>query len=316
MPLLDLVIPGLDVNDPYKCLTSCLFIIKAFSAIGPVTDLTRADLPKGSAPAVNGSHAANGVNGSHMQIDRAEEPELSQEEEDDLLRQSTAGFPDFLTRFFKAVFTLFDNLPEPGKGGRTGGKIEDQMITSLIAACDTVLSALAPDLFDLALRLFVEQIANSPRSNSAKAIGNVASCFARADSEKTLALVLPLCDRQIRAELNAGACSIPSSSTSSPMDGDNVFQFYCYLLAGALSQSSTGLIVHQDLLIDLMRFMASKCLSERGYNHLSRVLANLLVYPCSVWTRDSHFVNADQWSDPSKRKLSATSNDLKSHLPS
>ena len=61
------------------------------------------------------------------------EPALTRAEEDVALRNSTAGFPDFVAQFFRAVLVLFEALPEPGKGSRNGGKMEDVMTQTLIA---------------------------------------------------------------------------------------------------------------------------------------------------------------------------------------
>jgi proteasome activator subunit 4 len=47
-------------------------------------------------------------------------PLLSRDEEDALLRESTAGFPDWIASFIRRVILLFDNLPEEA-GGATEG---------------------------------------------------------------------------------------------------------------------------------------------------------------------------------------------------
>ncbi len=47
-------------------------------------------------------------------------PLLSVDDEDALLRESTAGFPDWIASFIRRVILLFDNLPEEA-GGATEG---------------------------------------------------------------------------------------------------------------------------------------------------------------------------------------------------
>jgi proteasome activator subunit 4 len=49
-------------------------------------------------------------------------PLLSMDEEDALLRESTAGFPDWIASFIRRVILLFDNLPEEA-GGATEGQL-------------------------------------------------------------------------------------------------------------------------------------------------------------------------------------------------
>ena len=50
-------------------------------------------------------------------------PLLSMDDEDALLRESTAGFPDWIASFIRRVILLFDNLPEEA-GGATEGRLK------------------------------------------------------------------------------------------------------------------------------------------------------------------------------------------------
>ena len=224
------------------------------------------------------------------------EPVLSRAEEDALVRESTAAFPSFVAGFYRAMLNVFDNLPEPGKQGRVGGKIEEQMLSSINAACETVTSALSPALFDQALAQFVQHVAHSPRANSAKAIGHMAASFARADAVKTLAKLFDLCESQIRVEIEGGAGSSPTTSSATPMEGDMTLQWYCLLLAGAIAQAGEAILPYADRVVKLVRYMMDTVKSERAYTHTGRVLAWLLASPLSFWTRESRFVNADEYA--------------------
>jgi proteasome activator subunit 4 len=53
---------------------------------------------------------------------------LSVDEEDALLRESTAGFPDWIASFVRRVILLFDNLPEEA-GGATEGWLINTVVT-------------------------------------------------------------------------------------------------------------------------------------------------------------------------------------------
>jgi proteasome activator subunit 4 len=55
-------------------------------------------------------------------------PLLSVDEEDNLLRESTADFPDWIASFIRRVILLFDNLPEEA-GGATEGQLTSTVIT-------------------------------------------------------------------------------------------------------------------------------------------------------------------------------------------
>jgi hypothetical protein len=140
VPLLDLCIPGLDVNDPMKTLTTSMFISEAISTV-KIDDLTRPELQQKSR---RGSMISYHEDGHDIEDDGdnadvpviiedgdGKTPQLSQAQEDELVRASTAAFPDWVAKFFKAVLAVLDNLPEPGKYGRTGGKTEEAMIAHL-----------------------------------------------------------------------------------------------------------------------------------------------------------------------------------------
>ena len=57
----------------------------------------------------------------HIEAELDDGPVLTRDEEDTLLRESTAGFPDWIASFIRRVILLFDNLPEEA-GGATEGK--------------------------------------------------------------------------------------------------------------------------------------------------------------------------------------------------
>jgi proteasome activator subunit 4 len=127
VPLLELCIPGLDVNDPIKTMSTSMFCIQAVISV-MIDDLTRSELQDGD---------------SDMLLDDSSVPEITVEgevakpsraQEDREARDSTAGFPEWTASFFRQVLVLFEALPEPGKGNRNGGKMEDQMTQTLIVS--------------------------------------------------------------------------------------------------------------------------------------------------------------------------------------
>jgi proteasome activator subunit 4 len=151
-------------------------------------------------------------------------------------------------------------------------------------------------LFDTALDIFFTHVANSPRSNSGKAVGHLTSCFARANPEKTLAKFLPLCVRNIRVELEHGASSVRTTSTTVPFEGDTTLHWYCLLLIGALTQGGPALLKYQDELVALLRFMIEKCKSERGYTFAGRLVSNLLGNLSTIWPLDTRSTDKERWN--------------------
>lgn len=145
LPLLELCLPGLDVNDPIKTMSTAMFVIQAVTSV-MIDDLTRPELANGDAMDVEDKSEP-------VELADGEEPKLSKKQEDDLVRLSTAGFPDWVSNFFRQVLLVFEALPEPGKGSRNGGKMEDQMTQTLI-----VSGSLDPDSLMLMLVPFVGRL--------------------------------------------------------------------------------------------------------------------------------------------------------------
>ncbi len=53
-----------------------------------------------------------------------EEPRLSNEDEDTLLKDTTGSFADWVASFIRRVIQLLENLPEEGPNGSSGGAVE------------------------------------------------------------------------------------------------------------------------------------------------------------------------------------------------
>lgn len=125
MPLLELCLPGLDVNDPIKTMSTAMFIIQSVSSI-MIDDLTRPEVQDGRPSSPSDEMIMTGEDGEDIKLTRAQE--------DDVVRTASAGFTDWTVSFFTQVLLLFEALPEPGKGSRNGGKMEDTMTQTLIVS--------------------------------------------------------------------------------------------------------------------------------------------------------------------------------------
>lgn len=234
LPLLELCLPGLDVNDPIKTMSTAMFVIQSITSV-MIDDLTRPELASGEDEAMEIDESSGLIGDGEEAMNDEGERKLSKKEEDELVRISTAGFPDWVSSFFRQVLVVFEALPEPGKGSRNGGKMEDQMTQTLIAACDFVCSQLSPTLFDLALDIVFKEITTTARSNSARVVSQLVSCFARADAAKTLKKYWHLCETNIRIELEGGAASTRTTSTSTPIESDVTLHWWTGILTGALT---------------------------------------------------------------------------------
>lgn len=90
----------------------------------------------------------------------------------------------------------------------------------MTGACSQICVHLSEPLFDLVLKMVYDYASNNVRSNAVRAIHQLVECVANADPVKTLALFLPFCERNIRIELENGASSLRTTSSSTPLPSD------------------------------------------------------------------------------------------------
>jgi proteasome activator subunit 4 len=126
--LLGLALPGIDANDLDKTMHTLAFVQAVCYNI-PLHDLTKATQANGHG---EGSLDHDPVQGTALAVDwitsqvgRLEqegplvemdyESELSDEDEEAILKSSTAGFAEFVISFIGKVFTLLQNLPDAAR---------------------------------------------------------------------------------------------------------------------------------------------------------------------------------------------------------
>lgn len=94
-PLLNLTIPGIDMNDPIKTISSLIFLTHSIMGV-PLIDLT------------DGDTNLTGFQWSGMDIDERDEDDMEIDEEEEAARckASTAEFEEWLAKFLRRVFTI------------------------------------------------------------------------------------------------------------------------------------------------------------------------------------------------------------------
>ena len=90
----------------------------------------------------------------------------------------------------------------------------------MTGACSQICIHLSEPLYDLVLDMVFDYASTNVRTNSVRAIHQLVECVANADADKTLAKFFHLCSRNIRTELENGASSIRTTSSSTPLPSD------------------------------------------------------------------------------------------------
>ncbi|KAH9487094.1 Proteasome activator complex subunit 4 [Psilocybe cubensis] len=301
VPLLELCIPGIDLNDPVKTVCATMFILSvvqhikigdlsqsgfSFSDDGPTDDMDVDDvdhLPEGTEP--------------------GDTPQLSRAEERSLVRDSTANFADWVVSLFRRVFALYENLPEEGgRKNTTGGKQEESVLKSIKSMMDVVCLQLSDQLFDLVLNLVYDYATTNAKSNAVRAFGQLIACLARVRPEKTMAKFLPHCISQIEEELKHGASSIRTTSTHAAVPSDTTLHWNMAILRGCLGYGGAALLAHRQQILDLLSLLVEKTKSERGYTGTGRLITRILSTLGSTYPLNARFVNTKEWEDSNFNK--------------
>jgi len=299
VPLLELCIPGIDLNDPMKTLCASMFIasIVQYIKIGDLSMHQAGVAFTDDAPAEE--MGADGVNDDRLPNGTSNVPILSKEEERALARESTAGFTDWVTSLFRRIFALYENLPEEGgKRNTTGGKMEENVLKAVKSMLDVVCLNLSDSLFDLVLKLVYDYATTNAKSNAVRAFGQLVSCLARVRPEKTIDKFLPFCMAQIQEELKHGASSIRTTSIHASVSSDTTLHWNMSILRGCFGYGGASLLKYKPQLLNLISLLIDKTKSERGYSGTGRLINRIVYTLSSVYPVNARFVNADDWNDP------------------
>ncbi|KAF8887975.1 hypothetical protein CPB84DRAFT_1684385 [Gymnopilus junonius] len=298
MPLLELCIPGIDLNDPVKTVCATMFIVAVVQHI-KVGDLSQSGF----------SLSGDGPGDERMDVDDTDRlpegievgdvPRLSKSEERSLVRDSTAGFADWLVSLFRRVFALYENLPEEGgRKNTTGGKQEESVLKSIKSMLDVICLHLSDQLFDLVLNLVYEYATTNAKSNAVRAFGQLVACLARIRPEKTIAKFLPHCVTQIEDELKHGASSVRTTSTHAAVPSDTTLHWNMAILRGCLGNGGSALLPHRRQILRLLTILVEKTKSERGYTGTGRLITRILNTIGGTYPLNTRFVNTQEWEDP------------------
>ena len=91
---------------------------------------------------------------------------------------------------------------------------------AVTGACSQICVHLSDPLYDLVLHMVFDYASTNVRSNAVRAIHQLVECVANANPGKTLAKFLPFCLHHIQTELENGASSLRTTSSSSPLPSD------------------------------------------------------------------------------------------------
>lgn len=278
VPLLQLAIPGIDMNDPHKTVSSLMFIATALMSI-PICDLTQ--VPNTYFPTED--YMEDGA-------------ELSRETEDYLVKQTTGEFEEWLAKFMRRVFTIFENLPQENR--KKQGNMENGLTQMLLHTCDIVFNQLSEQLYDLALKLVVEFVNDRVLPNAVRAVGQLCDAMTALNPKKAAKVFIPLCISNIQMELEHGAASTVSHSAASTLiPSDATFHWYQNILFSMIASLGPEILVYKEDIVSVTKMMIAKCRSRRGMMWTGKVVRAVLCTTLNIYPLDYRSLNPSKWND-------------------
>ncbi|CAI2164709.1 4841_t:CDS:10 [Funneliformis geosporum] len=282
--LLHLTIPGIDMNDPIKTISSLIFLTHAIMGV-PLRDLTE------------GNSTESGFRWTGMDIDESEDHmEIDEQEEDALCKASTAAFEEWLAKFLGRVFTIFEYLPQQERGKLNLHNMETGLVTVLLHACEIVGIQMSEQLQDLALKMVIDFASTTILQNATKPMGYLCSTLTSPNRSKALALFIPLCHSKILTELQHGASSTPTTSSTHHIQSDTTLHWYQCILYHVAMSSGSELLKHKKELIELGKEMVQKCRSRKGYMWTGKFIRMMLVALTQIYPLECRNVDTKRWN--------------------
>lgn len=316
--MLGLALPGIDANDLEKTLYTLSYIQSVCYSI-PFQDLTRdkEDI-SGSMLAVDwitSEVARMEQEGVNVELDY--QSALTDQDEELILRSSTAGFAEFLSSFLGKVFTLLENLPDAARA-RTGSP-EENVINTLPAAFLPLLASLSPDLYDLALNKVADFVANHVIHQARDAMAFICSALCKVNPAKALKRLVPILIQSIRTEIDENGAASTRNTGTDVLPRDRGLVWSVSMLSMCVVHVGDAVLQYRQELFDVAVYMQQKCkgtptLHVSNYTH--HLLLNLTgtyaidwsLYEADVLTRG---LGPQDWGmTPDPRKL-----DIKWHVP-
>ncbi|CAJ0904050.1 1258_t:CDS:10 [Entrophospora sp. SA101] len=292
-PLLHLIIPGIDMNDPIKTISSLVFVTHTLMGV-PLSDLTDGN-----------NDPSSGFRWTGIDIYEREkdEMEIDGEEENALCKAGTSEFEEWLAKFYRRIFTIFEYLPQQV---RSKMNMETGLVTVLLHACEIVGNQLSEHLQSMALKMVIDFASTTILQNAIKPMGFLCSTLTNANKKKALAQFIPLCHSNISVELQHGASSTPTTSSTHHIQSDTTLHWYQCILYHVVMTSGQDLLIHKKELLELANEMVQKCRSRKGYMWTGKFLRMMLIalthtYPLEFRTVDIEHYQKNHhkyWMEP------------------
>ncbi|KUI69719.1 Proteasome activator complex subunit 4 [Cytospora mali] len=284
--LLALALPGIDANDLGKTQYTLSFIQSVAYSIPFVPLVQKGSDVQDTSLAiqwVQGEMHRMEREGQDVQINYKEE--LSDEDEANIVRSSTAAFGEFVMTLLGKVFTLLENLPDASQV--RANSPEDNVINTLPAALTPLFASLSPDLFDMALEKVAAFVSSHVVHQARDAMAWICNALCKVDPEKTLKAFIPMLIVNIRNEIDYNGAASDRSSGTDVLPRDRALVWHVSMLSMAVVNVGAEVLKYKSELFGIAQYMQEKC---RGIPtiHISNYIHHLLLNLTHTYSIDTN----------------------------
>ncbi|KAJ8112744.1 hypothetical protein ONZ43_g5322 [Nemania bipapillata] len=305
--LLALALPGIDANDLNKTQYTLNFIQTVAYSI-PFVNLAKENSKIHDTSLamqwVQGEMDRMEAEGQDVKIDYKNE--LSDEDEADIARSSTAGFAEFVLTLLGKVFTLLENLPDASHV--RSGSPEDNIINTLPAALTPMFASLSPELFDMTLEKLATFVSSHVVHQARDAMAWICNALCKVNPEKTLKVFIRMIIVNIRHEIDSNGAASDRSSGTEILPRDRALVWHISILSMCVVHVGREVLNYKKDLFDIAEYMQEKC---RGLPtiHISNFIHHLLLnlthtYPIDTALYEPNVIarglDIDDWGKTTK----------------
>ena len=273
--LLALALPGIDANDLGKTQYTLNFIQSVAYSIPFRPLVNDTDGIHDTSLAINWvQNEMERLEREGQDVQISYRDELTDEEEANILRSSTAGLGEFVMALLGKVFALLENLPDASHL-RTGSP-EDNVINTLPAALTPVFATLSPELFDMALEKIAGFVSTHVVHQARDAMAWICNALCKVHPEKTLKVFIPMLIVNIRNEIDDNGAASDRSSGTEVLPRDRALVWHVSMLSMCVVHVGGEVLKYKSELFGIAQYMQEKC---RGLPtiHISNYIHHLLL---------------------------------------
>jgi proteasome activator subunit 4 len=303
--LLGLAIPGIDPNDLSKTTLTLTFMISTCMLI-PLWDLS----DEGDHTAMASDWISSqmeileNMTGDDYPLHPNEEGELvsvdpartmTEAQSDLVARSSTGSLGEWVTAFFTQIFGFLSNMPDSHKTTKTA---EEVMVPMITLAVSTVLQALEPKLFTLALKKMQRFITENVFHNAGEATAGICRCFVEVQPEETLEAFLGPVVACIREEIvENGAGKSGRITTTEVLPRDRTLLWHLRIFFAVIGPRTGSAVLRyldgpNPLIKHVIELTAREC-KGTIYYYVGKSLVNVISSLTGIYTLGQPLVKKD-----------------------